>query len=248
MDFGGGGVVALVARAGAAGTGDVRRVRFVFHHFRTTGFHRCHGGHVKLHAADVEVLHPGALTVVVHPEVIVDALLRTLVEVATRPEVGVRVGGHNVGHPGVGFFEVNFVAPVVDHHVDVPDGAVFALEGLGELELAAVAFVTQTTNGGRAVVGAVHRHVFLIGGLEVRAVAGVAGKFHAERDRHVRRLRRALRLGHHVRFFRDRRIHFGLTLGQGFIHRFRHNGVDLLLSEFLSEDGNWAKRGDNRHG
>jgi hypothetical protein len=61
-------------------------------------------------------------------------------------------------------------------------------------------------------------------------------------------LRRALRLGHHVRFFRDRGIHFGLTFGQGFIHRFRHNGVDLLLREFLCEHGNWAKRGDNRHG
>ena len=184
----------------------------------------------------------------VHPEVIVDTLLRTLVEVATGPEIGVRVGGHNVGHPRVGLFQVNFVAPVVDHHVDVPDGAVFALESFGELELAAVAFVTQTTDRGRAVVGAIDSHVFLIGSLEVRAVAGVAGKFNPERDRHIRGLRRALRLGHHVRFFRDRRIHFSLTLGQGFIHRFRHNGVDLLLSEFLSEDGNWAKRGDNRHG
>ena len=137
---------------------------------------------------------------------------------------------------------------MVDHHVNVPDGAVFTLEGLGELEFPAVAFVAQTTNGGRAVVGAVHRHVFLIGGLEVRAVAGVAGKFNAERNRHIGGLRRALRLGHHVRFFRDRRIHFGLTFGQGFIHRFCHNGVDLLLREFLCEHGNWAKRGDNRHG
>ena len=61
-------------------------------------------------------------------------------------------------------FQVNFVAPVVDHHVDVPDGAVFALEGFRELELAAVAFVTQTTDRGRAVVGAIDSHVFLIGG------------------------------------------------------------------------------------
>ena len=184
----------------------------------------------------------------VHPEVIVDALLRTLVEVTTGPEVGVRVGGHNVGHPGVSFFEVNFVAPVVDHHVDVPDGAVITLEGLGELEFPAVAFVTQTTNRGRAVVGAVHRHILLVSGLEVRAVAGVAGKFDAKRNRHVRGLRCALRLGDDVRFFRDRRIHFRLTLGQGFIHRFRHNGVNLLLRKFLREHGNWTKRGDNRHG
>ncbi len=184
----------------------------------------------------------------VHPEVIVDALLRTLVEVTTGPEVSVRVGGHNVGHPRVGFFQVNFVAPVVDHHVDVPDGTVVTPEGLGELEFPAVAFVTQTTNGGRAVVRAIDSHVFLIGGLEVGAVAGVAGKFHAERDRHIRGLRRALRLGHYVRFFRHRRIHFRLTFGEGFIHRFRHNGVDLLLGELLCEHGNWAKRGDNRHG
>ena len=248
MDFRGGRVVAFIARAGTAGTGDARRVRFIFHYFWTTGFHRRHGGYVKLHAADVEVFHPGALAVVVHPEVIVDALLRTLVEVATGPEVGVRVGGHNVGHPRVGFFQVNFVAPVVDHHVDVPDGAVVPLEGLGELEFPAVAFVAQTTNRGRAVVGAVHRDVFLIGGLEVRAVAGVAGKFNPERDRHIGRLRRALRLGHHVRFFRNRGIHFGLTLGEGFIHRFCHNSVDLLLRKFLCEYRNWAKRGDNRHG
>ncbi len=68
-------------------------------------------------------------------------------EVTTGPEVGVRVGGHNIGHPGVGFFQVNFIAPVIDHHVDVPDGAVVTLEGLGELEFTAVAFVTQTTDG-----------------------------------------------------------------------------------------------------
>jgi hypothetical protein len=36
------------------------------------------------------------MAVVVHPEVIVNALLRTLVEVTTGPEVGVWVGGHNV--------------------------------------------------------------------------------------------------------------------------------------------------------
>ena len=38
------------------------------------------------------------------------------------------------------------------------------------------------------------------------------------------------------------------ALGQGFIHRFRHNGVNLLLRKFLREHGNWTKRGDNRHG
>ena len=183
----------------------------------------------------------------VHPEVIVDALLRTLVEVAPRPEIGVRVRRHNVGHTGVGFFQVNLIAPVVDHHVDVPDGTVVTFEGFGKLEFTAVAFVAQTTNRGRAVVGAVYRHVFLIGGLEVRAVAGVAGKFHPERDRHIRGLRRALRLGHHVRFFGNGGIHFGLTFCQGFIHRFGHNGVDLLLRKFLREYGNGAKRGDNRH-
>ena len=184
----------------------------------------------------------------VHPEVIVDALLRTLVEVTTSPEVGVRVGGHNVGHPRVGFFQVNFIAPVVDHHVDVPDGAVVTLEGLGELEFTAVAFVTQTTDGRCPVIGTVHRHVFLVSGLEVRAVTGITGKFNAERNSHIRGLRRALRLRHHVGFFRDRGIHFGLTLREGFIHRFCHNGVDLFLGKFLCEYRNWAKRGDNRHG
>ncbi len=146
VNFGGGGVVAFVAGAGAAGTGDARRVGLVIHHLRAAGFHRRDGGHVKLHAADVEVLHPGTLAVVVHPEVVVDALLRTLVEVTPGPEIGVRVGLENIGHPGVGLFQVNLVAPVVDHHVDVPYGAVFALESFGELELAAVAFVAQTTN------------------------------------------------------------------------------------------------------
>ncbi len=247
MNFGGGRVVAFVPGAGAAGTGDARRVSFVVHHFRAAGFDCRHGGHVKLHPADVEVLHPGPLAVVVHPEVVVDALLRTLVEVTPGPDIGVRVGCQNVGHPGIGFFQVHLVAPVVNHHVDVPDGAVFALEGFRELELAAVAFVPQTTNGRGAVVGAVHRDVFLVGGLEVRAVAGIAGKFNAERDGHIRGLGGALRLGHHVGLFRHRGIHFGLALGQGFVHRFGHNGVDLLLRKFLGENRNWAKRGDNRH-
>ncbi|MNB95633.1 hypothetical protein D3C75_428180 [compost metagenome] len=136
---------------------------------------------------------------------------------------------------------------MVDHHVDVPDGTVFAPERFGELELAAVAFVTETTNRRGAVVGTVHGHVFLIGSLEVRAVAGVTGKFNPERDRHIRRLRGALRLVEDIGFFRYCSIHFGLTIGQGFVHRFGHNGVDLLLSKLLCEDRNWAKRGENRH-
>ena len=40
---------------------------------------------------------------------------------------------------------------------------------------------------------------------------------------------------------------FRLALGQGFVHRFGHNGVDLLLCEILRKYRNWAKRGDNRH-
>ncbi|MNS99227.1 hypothetical protein D3C72_1336250 [compost metagenome] len=91
MDFGGGRVVAFIAGAGAAGTGDARRVRAVVFHFRITGLHRRNGCYVKLHAADVEVFHPGALAIVVHPEVVVDALLWTLVEVSTGPEIGIRV-------------------------------------------------------------------------------------------------------------------------------------------------------------
>ncbi|MNV15341.1 hypothetical protein D3C71_1060630 [compost metagenome] len=92
MDFGRGRVVALIAGAGTAGTGDARRVRTVVFHFWVTGFNRRDGRHIKLHAADVEVFHPRTLAVVVHPEVVVDALLWTLVEVASGPEIGVRVG------------------------------------------------------------------------------------------------------------------------------------------------------------
>ncbi|MNS99226.1 hypothetical protein D3C72_1336240 [compost metagenome] len=136
---------------------------------------------------------------------------------------------------------------MVDHHIDVPDRAVIAFERFRELEFTAVAFVTQTTNRRAAVIRAIDRHIFLIGGLEVCAVAGVAGKFNAKGNRQIRGLRGALGFRHHVRFFRDCRIHFCLTFCQGFIHRFGDNGVNLLLREFLCEHRNWAKRGDNRH-
>ncbi|MNV15342.1 hypothetical protein D3C71_1060640 [compost metagenome] len=136
---------------------------------------------------------------------------------------------------------------MVDHYVDVPDGAVLALESFGELEFPAVAFVTQTANCRAAVIGPIDRDVFLIGGLEVRAVAGITGKFNAKRNRQIRRLRGALGFGDHIHFFRHRGVHFCLTICQGFIHRFGHNGVNLLLRKILCEDRNWAKRGDDRH-
>ncbi len=133
--------MAVIAGTGAAGTGDARRVGLVGHHFRATGLHLRHSRHVKLHAADIKVLHPGALAVVVHPEVVVDPLLRALMEVAAGPDIGVGVRLQHVGDADVGFFQVNFIAPVVKHDVDIPDSAFTALEGFGYLEFAAVAFV-----------------------------------------------------------------------------------------------------------
>ena len=65
----------------------------------------------------------------VHPEVVVDTLLWTLVEVAARPDIGVRVRFQYVGDANVGFFQVNFVTPVVEHDVDIPDRAFAALKG-----------------------------------------------------------------------------------------------------------------------
>ncbi|CAM3595611.1 hypothetical protein KLGR536_22460 [Klebsiella grimontii] len=141
VGFGGQGVVAVIAGTGAAGTGDARRVGLIGHHFRATGLHLRHPRHVKLHAADIKVFHPGALAIVVHPEVVVDPLLRTLMEVAAGPDISVGVRFQHVGDADVGFFQVNFIAPVVKHDVDIPDSAFTALEGFGYLEFAAVAFV-----------------------------------------------------------------------------------------------------------
>ncbi len=130
VGFGGQRVVAVVAGVGAAGTGDARRVGLVGHHFRTTGFHLRHRRHVELHAADIKVLHPGAPAVVVHPEVVVDPLLRTLVEVAAGPDIGVGVGVEDVGDADVGLLQVNLVAPVVEHHVKIPDSPCALLKAL----------------------------------------------------------------------------------------------------------------------
>lgn len=63
----------------------------------------------------------------------------------TGPDIGAGIGCQHVGDANIGLLEVNFVAPVVEHHVDIPDGALAALKGFGNLELAAVAFVTQTS-------------------------------------------------------------------------------------------------------
>jgi len=236
VHFGGNSVVAFITSAGAAGTGDTRRVALIVHYFRTTGLHRCHCRDVKLHAADVEVLHPCALAVVVHPEVVVDTLLRTLVEVTACPQVGVGVGCQNIGHPGIGFFQVHLVAPVIEHHVDVPDSAVIAFKRFRELEFTAVALVAQTANGGGAVIGSVNANELLIAALELRPVAGIAGKLHAKGNGHIWRLGHGLRLGNDIGFLIDRRIHFFLPLRESFIHCFCHNRVDLFLSKLLGAD------------
>ncbi|SBH39500.1 Uncharacterised protein [Klebsiella pneumoniae] len=249
VGFGGQRVVAVVAGVGAAGTGDARRVGLVGHHFRAAGFHLRHRRHVELHAADIKVLHPGALAVVVHPEVVVDPLLRTLVEVAAGPEIGVGVGFQHVGDPDVGLLQVNFVAPVVEHHVKIPDSPLRAFEGLADLEFAAVAFVAQTADRRGAVIGAVDADIFLVAGLEVSAIAGIAAELEAERNGHIRRGGGGLRVGDHVDLFVGRGVDFRLAVGQSFINGFGDDGVDLFLSKFLRHyRGKRKKRGDNRHG
>ncbi|SBM08118.1 Uncharacterised protein [Raoultella ornithinolytica] len=238
----------VVAGAGAAGTGDARRVRLIGHDFRTTGLDLRNRGDIELNAADIEVFHPGALAVVVHPEVVVDPLLWTLVEVTTGPDIGAGIGCQHVGDANIGLLEVNFVAPVVEHHVDIPDGALAALKGFGNLELAAVAFVTQTTNRRGAVIGTIDADVLLIAGLEMGAVAGVAAKLQTERNRHIRRSGGGLRVGFQIHLPGGGGVHFRLAVSQRLIDGFRHNGVNLFLSKFLGHNrGKRAKRGDNRH-
>ena len=184
----------------------------------------------------------------VHPEVVVDALLRTLVEVATGPDIGIRVRFQHVSHADVGFFQVNLVAPVIEHDVDIPDGAFAALKGFGYLEFATVAFVAQTAYRRGAVIRTIHADIFLIAGLEMRAVAGVAAKLQAEWNGHVRRLRSRLWVGFQIHFLRRGGVHFSLAVRQCFIDSLGHNGVDLVLSKFLCHyRRKRAKRGDNRH-
>ncbi|SAJ07440.1 Uncharacterised protein [Klebsiella aerogenes] len=248
MGFGSQRVVAVVAGIGAAGTGDARRVGFVGHHFRATGFHLRHRRHVELHTANIEVLHPGALAVVVHPEVVVDPLLRALVEVAAGPDIGVGVRLEDVGDADVGFFQVNLVAPVVKHDVEIPDGPLRAFEGFRYLEFAAVAFVAETADRRGAVIGAVDADIFLVTGLEVGTIAGVTAKFQAEGDRQIRRGGGGFRVSNHVDLFVGGGVDFRLAVGQRFINRFRDDGVDLLLGKLLGYyRGKRRKCGDNRH-
>ncbi|KGB05349.1 hypothetical protein DR72_1 [Klebsiella aerogenes] len=184
----------------------------------------------------------------VHPEVVVDPLLRALVEIAAGPDIGVGVGFENIGDADVGFFQVNLVAPVVKHDVEIPDGPLRAFERFADLEFAAVAFVTETADRRGAVIGAVDADIFLVAGLEMGAIAGVAAKFQAERDRHIRRSGGGLRVGNNIDLFIGRGINFSLAVGQRFIDGFRDDGVDLFLGKFLGYyRGKRRKRGDNRH-
>ena len=137
---------------------------------------------------------------------------------------------------------------MVEHHVDIPDGALAALKGFGNLELAAVAFVTQTTNRRGAVIGASDANELLIAALELGAVASVAAKLQTERNRHIRRSGGSLWVGFQIHLPGGGGVHFRLAVGQRLIDGFRHNGVNLFLSKFLGHNrGKRAKRGDNRH-
>ncbi|VUT14673.1 hypothetical protein SB6413_01830 [Klebsiella pasteurii] len=62
-------------------------------------------------------------------------------EVAAGPDISVGVRFQHVGDADVGFFQVNFIAPVIKHDVDIPDRAFTALKGFSYLEFAAVTFV-----------------------------------------------------------------------------------------------------------
>ncbi len=169
-------------------------------------------------------------------------------EVAAGPDIGVGVGFQHVGDPDVGLLQVNFVAPVVEHHVEIPDSPLRAFEGLADLEFAAVAFVAQTADRRGAVIGAVDADIFLVAGLEVGAIAGVAAELEAERNGHIRRGGGGFRVSNHVDLFVGRGVDFRLAVGQRFINGFGDDGVDLFLRKFLRHDRNWAQRGDNRHG
>ncbi|VAG25142.1 Uncharacterised protein [Klebsiella aerogenes] len=137
---------------------------------------------------------------------------------------------------------------MVKHDVKIPDGPLRAFERFADLKFAAVAFVTETANRRGAVIGAVDANIFLVAGLEVGAIAGVAAKFQAEWNRHIRRSGGGLRVGNNINLFIGRGINFSLAVGQRFINRFGDDGVDLLLGKLLRQYGNWAQRGDNRHG
>ncbi|VAG21455.1 Uncharacterised protein [Klebsiella aerogenes] len=137
---------------------------------------------------------------------------------------------------------------MVKHDVEIPDGPLRAFERFADLEFAAVAFVTETANRRGTVIGAVDADIFLVAGLEMGAIAGVAAKFQAERDRQIRRSGGGLRVGHHVDLFIGRSVDFSLAVGQRFIDGFRDDGVDLFLGKFLGYyRGKRRKRGDNRH-
>ncbi|BDA92402.1 hypothetical protein E3AUHO_50880 [Klebsiella pneumoniae subsp. pneumoniae] len=71
---------------------------------------------------------------------------------------------------------------MVEHHVKIPDSPLRAFEGLADLEFAAVAFVAQTADRRGAVIGAVDADIFLVAGLEVGAIAGIAAELEAERN------------------------------------------------------------------
>ncbi|SBK55501.1 Uncharacterised protein [Klebsiella quasipneumoniae] len=137
---------------------------------------------------------------------------------------------------------------MVEHDVEIPDSPLRAFEGFADLEFAAVAFVAQTTDRRGAVIGAVDADIFLVAGLEMGAIAGIAAELEAERNRHIRRGGGSLRVGNDVDLFVGRGVNFRLAVGQRFINGFGDDGVDLFLSKFLRHYGNWAQRGDNRHG
>ncbi|MNN94909.1 hypothetical protein D3C81_2136240 [compost metagenome] len=65
---------------------------------------------------------------------------------------------------------------MVKHDVNIPDGSFAAFEGFAYLEFAAVAFVTQTADRRGAVIGSVDTDIFLIAGLEVGTITGVAAE------------------------------------------------------------------------
>lgn len=108
---------------------------------------------------------------------------------------------------------------MIEHDVDVPDGAPAALKGFAP-ELAAIAFVAQTADGRRAVIEPIDANELLIARLELGAVAGVAAKLEAERNRHIRRSGGGLRVGNDVHFLIGGGINFSLTIRQRLIDGF----------------------------
>ena len=87
MGFSGQRIVAIIAGSGAAGTGDARRVRFVGHHFRATGF-TCDTAATSNCTPPMSRFSRRRPSLV-HPEVVVNPLLRALMEVAAGPDIGV---------------------------------------------------------------------------------------------------------------------------------------------------------------